>query len=118
MAATATRISHLLVFHRLLSAVPYSPLAASLWVVGTLLAKASLVILGCLIFACHPIAKAWHVAEPGSCINRTAIYITIAVVNIVSDMGLTILAVLVVLPLHLSPSQKSHVFGMMIIGTV
>ena len=118
MTATATRISHLLMFRRLLSPVPSSPLAMSLWVVGTLLTKASLVILGCLIFACQPIAKAWHVAQPGSCIDRIAIYITIAVVNIISDIGLTILAILIVLPLHLSPLQKSHVFGMMIIGTM
>jgi hypothetical protein len=105
-------------FRRLLSAVPSSPLAMSLWVVGTLLAKASLVILGCLIFACQPIAKAWHVTQPGSCIDRIAIYITIAVVNIISDIGLMILAILIVLPLHLSPLQKSHVLGMMIIGAM
>jgi hypothetical protein len=116
---TLTRLSHILLLRRLFSAVsPATVLMARVWVAGGLLTVGCIILLGCLVFACRPVSKSWDPSVAGTCLNRAATYIAIAVFNVVSDLVLTMLTIWVVLPFRLSASQKSHVLAMMLVGSV
>lgn len=119
MTLTLTRISHILLLRRLVSVVPpATPLVARVWAAGGVLTVGCVVLLGCLVFACRPVSKSWDPSVAGTCLNRAATYITIAVFNVVSDLVLIMLTIWIVLPFRLSASQKSQVLAMMLVGSV
>ena len=99
------RLAHLIFFHRLV--------AAKKWLRYVLLAVAALIIIGSLViictfvFACRPIGKAWDISASGSCMDRSAIFVALAALNICSDICLFILPIPVVFDLRISGAQKA-----------
>lgn len=98
------RLAHLIFFHRLMT--------AKKWLRYVLLAVAAFIIIGSsviictFVFACRPIAKGWDISLSGSCIDRSAIFVALAALNIFSDICLFILPIPVIFDLRISRAQK------------
>lgn len=92
----------------------------SLLAVSTSTIVGSLVIICAFVFACRPVSKAWDISLSGSCIDQTAIFVALAVLNILSDIGLFILPIPVIFDLHISRAQKIKLttFVLLICGLV
>jgi hypothetical protein len=73
-----------------------------------------------LLFACKPIAASWDPLLFGTavCINRGAIYITQAVIGIVTDVLLLGLPIPTVLKLEMPNKQKIGLVGIFGIGSM
>ncbi|CAH0027881.1 unnamed protein product [Clonostachys rhizophaga] len=103
----------LLVFYLRLS--PQTWFRIANWVAIGFIASYTIPIVLALIFACTPIKMSWdpEVTE-GHCINRPAVYMMIAVTNIVSDVVLFVLPLPMVISLHIPVRQKiglAFIFG-------
>ncbi|KAL6230312.1 hypothetical protein BDW75DRAFT_234496 [Aspergillus navahoensis] len=98
------RASHLIFFHRLMAEKLW--LRYTLLLIATLIATGSFALICCFVFACRPISKAWNTTVPGQCISRPAIFLAVAVFNIVCDLCLIALPLPLISSLHLSLSQK------------
>jgi hypothetical protein len=98
------RLSHLIFLNHLM--------AAKKWLRRALLGVTAFNIVGsstivcCFVFACQPISKLWNISLAGKCIDRTAIFIAVAVQNIVADILLITLPVPIIYELHLPQAQK------------
>jgi hypothetical protein len=98
------RLSHLIFFHRLMAAKHW--LRYFLLLMMAFIISGSFALICCFVFACRPVSKAWDVAISGRCMDRPAIFLAVAVSNIVSDLCLIALPVPLISGLHLSLSQK------------
>lgn len=58
------------------------------------------------IFLCHPIAKAWYPAMPGTCINLVSFYYGLQIPNVITDVAILILPTREVMSLDLPKRQK------------
>lgn len=94
---------------------PGSRFRASLYGLGGIIILGSITTSCCLIFACRPVSKSWNAAEQGRCINRGVVYVAIAVLNIISDVALTVLPILLVMSSQLASSQKFRIVAMMLV---
>ena len=66
------------------------------------------------IFACRPRRKIWEPETPGACFNITALYISSAVFNTLSDVTLLTVPIIMVRQLQMSTKRKigiSTIFG-------
>lgn len=79
----------------------------------------SFAIIFALIFPCNPIAKNWDVSiTTGTCINRSAIYIATAAVNVATDLSLLLLPIPVVLKLQVPNFQKAGLIFIFTLGSL
>jgi hypothetical protein len=82
-----------------------------------IIAGYSIALALALIFACHPIQKAWDVSiTTGSCINRQGAYLATACTNTASDIALIIIPVPAVWKLKMPLGQRLAVVGMFSVG--
>ncbi|RWQ95413.1 hypothetical protein C8Q69DRAFT_520247 [Paecilomyces variotii] len=102
------RLAHLVLFHRLMIAKSW--LRHALYGVTAFVIIGSITLVFCFIFACRPISKAWDVTLQGQCINRPAILVAVAVLNIISDFLLILLPIPVISDLQVPRSQKIKTF--------
>jgi hypothetical protein len=107
------KVAQLLFLYRLTT--NRSHFRASIYCVASVIIIGSFTTSGCLIFACRPISKSWNLAEPGQCLNRGAVYVAIAVLNIISDLTLTILPVSLVISSQLVSAHKVRIIAMMLV---
>lgn len=98
------RLSHLIFLNRLMAAKKL--LRRTLLGVTAFNIVGSSTIVCCFVFACQPISKSWNISVAGKCIDRTAIFIAVAVQNIVADILLIALPVPIIYELHLPRAQK------------
>jgi hypothetical protein len=66
----------------------------------------SAVLTALFILTCRPISKSWNVSLEGTCIDRTVIFVAVAIQNIVSDVCLILLPIPMIYELQVSQSQK------------
>lgn len=78
----------------------------------------SIALIGVLMFSCRPIAKAWDYAAAGTCINRPAVYVATAVINIVTDLAILTLPIPMVAKLKLPLQQKIGLACMFAVGSL
>ncbi|PSN72084.1 hypothetical protein BS50DRAFT_544407 [Corynespora cassiicola Philippines] len=73
-----------------------------------------------LLFACRPIAASWDptLTTIAKCVNRGAIYITTAVVGIVTDVILLAIPIPLIWRLQMPLKQKIGLTGMFVIGSI
>lgn len=73
-----------------------------------------------LLFACRPIAASWDplLAGIAQCVNRGAIYITTAIIGIVTDVILLCLPIPTIWKLQMPLKQKIGLTGIFIIGSM
>ncbi|KIW03028.1 uncharacterized protein PV09_05682 [Verruconis gallopava] len=72
-----------------------------------------------LIFACNPIAKAWNATiTEGSCVNRGALYLSVAISNISTDMILLVMPIPLVWRLQMPRAQKFGLVFIFVIGSM
>ncbi|KAJ4983180.1 integral membrane protein [Stagonosporopsis vannaccii] len=73
-----------------------------------------------LLFACRPIAASWDplLAPIAQCVNRGAIYISTAIIGIVTDVILLCLPIPTIWKLQMPLKQKIGLTGMFIIGSI
>lgn len=105
-----TRLSQILFLHRVIIITDTQWLRTVLVVVIVFISLGSCTLVACFIFACQPISKSWNIALPGKCINKAAIFVSVAVFNIVSDFCLIALLVLLIWHIQLSNSHKKKFF--------
>jgi hypothetical protein len=86
--------------------------------IGAIIVAYSLALIFALVFACTPIKAAWDVTIPASrCINRPAVYVLLAVLNIATDVMLLIIPIPMVWKLQMPLVQKIGVVIVFIIGS-
>ncbi|CEL06054.1 hypothetical protein ASPCAL07165 [Aspergillus calidoustus] len=94
----------LLLYHSILS--PTTPTKTPLYLlytIGGIIIAYSIALILALIFACHPMARAWDASVMhGNCINRNAVYLATAVTNTASDVVLLGVAIWIVSRLRMS----------------
>lgn len=78
----------------------------------------SVAITFALIFACRPLVKTWDASIPGHCINRPAIYVMTAVVNIGTDVVILLLSIPIASKLRLPLVQKVGIVCMFGVGSM
>jgi hypothetical protein len=98
------RLSHLILFHRLMTAK--TCLRRCLLAVTIFTVSGSAVLTALFIFTCRPISKSWNVSLEGTCIDRPVVFVAVAVQNIVSDICLILLPIPMIYELQMSRSQK------------
>ncbi|KAL4981840.1 hypothetical protein BDW68DRAFT_196014 [Aspergillus falconensis] len=104
-ALAFAKLAIIMLYYRLLNSLqPYRYL---LWFIAAVIAGYSVALMLALIFACHPIERAWNAAiTTGSCIDRPAVYLATAITNTVSDLVLIVVPIPAVVRLHLPTIQK------------
>ncbi|MCJ1362842.1 hypothetical protein MMC16_001948 [Acarospora aff. strigata] len=79
----------------------------------------SFAIIIALIFPCVPIAKNWDITiTKGTCLNRAAIYIATAAVNIATDVTLLLLPIPIVVTLQMRRMRKVSVVFVFALGSM
>lgn len=71
-----------------------------------------------LLFACRPIAGSWDPLLPAVCINRGGIYISQAVIGIVTDVLLLALPIPTLVGLQMNTKKKLGLAGIFVIGSM
>lgn len=71
------------------------------------------------LLACRPVRAAWDGSiTDKTCINRSALYIATAALNIATDMTMLVLPIPVVVPLQMSSRQKVEIVGIFMLGSL
>ncbi|KAL4860828.1 hypothetical protein BDV12DRAFT_191474 [Aspergillus spectabilis] len=114
-ALAFAKLAIIMLYYRLLN--PLQPYRYLLWFIAAIITSYSVALMLALIFACHPIERAWNVAiTTGSCIDRPAVYLATAITNTVSDVILIIVPIPAVIGLHLPRIQKIGVICIFAVG--
>lgn len=108
----------LLMFYLQISPQKYFRIA--IWVTIGMVATYTIVIAGLLLFACRPIRAAWDPYQmlDGDCLDTAALYIAIAIANIVSDVILFIIPIPTLWGLKMPVAQKIGAAAMFGIGSI
>ncbi|KAL4986521.1 hypothetical protein BDW68DRAFT_198014 [Aspergillus falconensis] len=88
----------------------------ALYAIAGVVVGYSIAITFALIFACRPIAKAWNMALPGTCVDQNGLYAATAITNTVTDVALILVAIPVVWGLNMPTIQKIGLFFMFVVG--
>lgn len=105
-----TRLSQLIFLYRVITISDTQWLRTVLVAVIVLITLGSCTLVAFFVFACRPISKSWNIALPGKCINKAAIFVSVAVFNIISDFCLIGLLVLLIWNIQLSNSHRKKFF--------
>jgi hypothetical protein len=70
------------------------------------------------IFACLPVRAFWTKEQPSKCINQLAMWVTNAVINILTDFAIIILPIPVIQSLNLARRQKQALIGVFAVGVL
>lgn len=110
------KFSLLLFYHQL---SPIRWFKTAVYILMAVVVGYSSAIIFALIFPCNPIAKNWDITiTHGTCINRAAIYIATAVVNIATDVMLLILPIPIIVHLQMPTMQKIGVVFIFTLGSM
>lgn len=74
------------------------------------------VIFFIAIFLCRPLSKIWNPDIPGTCIDKSTVYVATSVVNVFDDFAIFALPVVWTSKLQISSSQKVKVMAVFAIG--
>lgn len=109
------KLSLLFLYHRL---SPQRRFRVVVYVVMAVVAGYSFALVFVLIFSCRPIQMGWDaMITDGKCVNRPAVYIATAVVNIVTDLFILVIPVPMVSKLQMPKQQKLGLICMFVIGS-
>lgn len=109
-------MSLLLIFRRIATAKGHR---LAIHAVMAVVVGYSIALIVVLIFQCNPIARAWDLTiVTGSCINRPAVYVATASVNIATDFAILLLPIPIVLSLKLPLLQKIGLGVMFAVGSL
>ena len=115
-ALAFSKITLLLIFRRISKAKAHR---LAIYVVMAVVIGYSIALMLVLIFQCNPIARAWDVSiVTGSCVNRPAVYVATASVNIGTDLAILLMPVPIVLGLKLPWLQKIGLALMFAVGSL
>lgn len=93
----------------------------AVWATIAIIAIYSPIIFFSMLFVCRPFSKAYAVINPvegGECLDLKALFIALAVVNVVTDVIMICLPIPMVLGLKMSRSRKVSVIFVFSIGSV
>lgn len=80
---------------------------------------ANFALIFAFIFACTPVKRGWDITiTEGSCINRAALYIATAVLNMITDILLLLLPIPIVVRLQMPRIQKLGLILIFAIGSM
>lgn len=109
------KMSLLLIFRRI---TPEKNRRFMIHIVMTVVVGYSIALIAVLIFSCRPVSKAWDFALSGTCINRPAVYVATACVNIITDCAILALPIPMVIKLQLPTQQKIGLVGLFAVGSL
>ncbi|KAK6825592.1 hypothetical protein PG987_013086 [Apiospora arundinis] len=110
------------VLAKLSLSVYYLRLSPSIWyrrsvcAVINLLVVYSFILACALIFSCSPISKVWHTDVPGACLDRSALYTAVAVMDILTNAILLVLPIPMVYGLPMPIKRRVCAAGIFAIG--
>lgn len=111
-----SKFTLLLIFRRISTAKAHR---LAIYAVMAVVVGYSIALILVLIFQCNPIERAWNVGiVTGSCVNRPAVYVATASVNIGTDLAILLLPVPMVLSLRLPWPQKIGLALMFAVGSL
>ena len=115
-ALGSAKLSLLLIYRRIALAKGHR---LAIYAVMAVVVGYSIALILVLIFQCNPIARAWDVAIViGTCVNRPAVYVATASVNIGTDFAILLLPIPIVLNLILPWPQKIGLGLMFAVGSL
>lgn len=107
----------LLLFYQRLSKMAW--LKWSCWAVAGVIVSYSIALMLALIFACTPMEKNWDITvQEGTCINKGAIYIATAALNVFTDVVMLVLPIPMIAKLQLPKVQKAGLICMFGVGSL
>lgn len=110
------KLSLLLLYRRL---APQKWFHICIYIIMFIVAGYSFAIIFALVFTCNPIEKNWDASIlEGSCINRSAIYVMTAVVNIVTDVMIILVPVPIIIKVQMPRIQRFGVMCMFAVGSM
>ncbi|KAL4882906.1 CFEM domain-containing protein [Aspergillus karnatakaensis] len=112
------KISMLLLYLRLF---PNKPLRVAVFVFMGLTAAWGATAFFVLLFSCRPISHYWNKWDgehEGTCLNQDSILVAHSVINILLDVGITIVPMPILIKLHMTLEKKVGVIAMFAVGVV
>ncbi|KAI0017938.1 hypothetical protein F4780DRAFT_781792 [Xylariomycetidae sp. FL0641] len=108
----------LCLFYRRLS--PVKSFQYAVWATMVLITGGSIGLFFSLLLACHPIEAGWDptLAATAECLNRSAIYVGIAVLGIVTDVILLVLPIPTIMKLQIRTKQKVSLVLLFVVGSI
>lgn len=110
------KISILLLYFRLFKVKPafrYAGFSLMALVIGYCMS-----LLLAILFGCRPLARTWNSSIRGTCIEITAVDITIGGFNIFTDFALLLMPLPIVLKLQLPPRKMIGLLAIFATGTL
>jgi hypothetical protein len=109
------KISILLMYARVF---PTRGFRIAAYTLGTIVISWVIAIICVSVFQCTPIARAWDMSLPGTCINLKGSFIGNAVPNILTDIAILSLPVHVVWGLQATIVHRLSVIGVFLLGSL
>ena len=85
--------------------------------IGVFIVISSIALFCALTFSCTPLKATWDITIPGKCIDRTAVYVALAALNIITDVVLLIVPIPMVIKLQMPTVQKIGVTILFTLGS-
>ncbi|KAL5339152.1 CFEM domain-containing protein [Aspergillus crustosus] len=112
------KLSMLLLYLRLF---PTKPLRTAIFTFITLTALWGASAFFVLLFSCNPISHYWNMWDgehEGSCLDHDKVLLAHSIINILLDVGITLLPMPVLLRLHMSRGKRAGVVAIFAVGVV
>ncbi|KAL6411494.1 integral membrane protein pth11-like protein [Ilyonectria robusta] len=120
LAVTATKISILLFYRRLLysSPSPRSLFSILYWVAFFLATSYPVILWVIMATACRPISFYWnqYAGAEGQCINIKSFLLALGIINMLNDIMILTVPIPRILELQLSKKLKASTIGIMLLG--
>ncbi|KAK5101415.1 hypothetical protein LTS08_005022 [Lithohypha guttulata] len=88
-----------------------------IYILMTIIVCYSIGIIFALIFPCQPIPANWDLSVSGKCIDKAAIYLATAAVNVITDFLILTLPLPMVLRLHMPRGKKIGLVILFVVGS-
>ncbi|OJJ07027.1 hypothetical protein ASPVEDRAFT_88293 [Aspergillus versicolor CBS 583.65] len=109
-----TKISILIFYHRIF---PVKWLTAVSYAMGVLVISYNLALIFVAAFQCIPLSSLWT-GKPAQCINVSPPFLTLAIVNVVTDFAILALPIQPVLGLKMRTGRKIQVLSIFLLGGI
>ncbi|KAK7408028.1 hypothetical protein QQX98_009801 [Neonectria punicea] len=121
LAVTSTKVSILLLYHRLFRAKVDSNRIFSImyWSAVSLTTVYPLILWITMACACRPVSYYWtqYLGAEGSCIDTHLFFLLLGIVNMLNDIVILLVPIPRILQLHLKKRVKASICGIMLLGS-
>ncbi|KAH6991141.1 hypothetical protein BKA56DRAFT_628522 [Ilyonectria sp. MPI-CAGE-AT-0026] len=121
LAVTSTKVSILLLYHRLFRSKNDSNRVFTImfWVAVFLTSIYPLILWITMACACRPVSYYWnqYLGAKGTCIDTHLFFLLLGIVNMLNDIIILLVPIPRILQLHLKKRVKASIVGIMLLGS-